>query len=552
MLGGVKETTTATILANKETYYEQITRVVRWFAIAVVLATFPSSSPNFSIMLVAAVAAIVFNLLRYSRLMRWRFFASRITTIVVDNLLVAILLALSGGVNSHYFVFWAFTIISTSYWYGATGTTIVLTFEGLATLGISLVTSTALPTDLIRNLVAKFLTLVAIGFLAERLTQADRSERTTLTQANRQIERERQSLLTLINSLTDAVVVVDAGGRVMLYNGATLDLLNTNIELTNQPLAERIELVDEHEHPVAVRDLITAATVATRRSDLRMVRDGEHLNLDLGVSPVHDANQDPGQSPRYVFVLADITASKTLEQQQADFISVTSHELRTPLAIVEADLSTVLLPNFAAIDAKARGIIAQAHQNTVFLADLIKDLSTLARAERGSLAVDLGTVDPAKLLEALVRDYRAQAEAKGLTLTVETAHSPKPFNSSEFLLHEILQDLLTNALKYTEHGGVTLTARPSPTGAGVVFSVQDSGLGISAADQKRLFTKFYRSADERVQSHKGTGLGLYIGARLAERLGATIGFTSRLGRGSTFTVQVPPYQESAGAKPDSA
>lgn len=532
---------TAPILANKETYYEQVTRLVRWFAIVVVLATFPTSSHNFPVVLAAALLGIIFNLMRYSRLMRWPVFASRVTTIVIDNILVATLLALSGGVNSHYFVFWAFTIISTSYWYGKVGTVIVLTFEGVTTLVISLVTSTALPTDLVRNLAAKFLTLVAIGFLAERLTQADRSERTILTQTTRQIERERQSLLTVINSLTNAVVVVDSVGNVMLYNAATLDLLNTNVELTNKPLSDRIYIVDEHEHPVPISHLIASATTSIRRSDLLMVRDGEHLNLNLSISPVHDSTQNPGQSPRYVFVLADITAQKTLEQQQSDFISVTSHELRTPLAIVEANLSTALLPNFVKIDDKARELVTQAHQNTVFLGDLIKDLSTIARAERGSLAVDLGTVDPVKVVEALARDYRAKAEQQGLRLIVEAAKSPQPFTTSEFLLHEILQDFLTNALKYTEHGSITLAVGPSPTGSGAVFRIQDTGLGISAADKKRLFTKFYRSGDERVQRHKGTGLGLYIAGKLAVRLGATITLTSKLGSGSTFMVQVPPY-----------
>src|SRR4029077_17428015 len=98
---------------------------------------------------------------------------------------------------------------------------------------------------------------------------------------------------------------------------------------------------------------------------------------------------------------------KTMEQQREEFISVASHELRTPLAITEANLSTALMPGYAKIEGKALELLEQAHQNVIFMGELIKDLMTLARLEQGAISIDLKLVDPAALVKQLADDYQA-------------------------------------------------------------------------------------------------------------------------------------------------
>jgi two-component system phosphate regulon sensor histidine kinase PhoR len=109
--------------------------------------------------------------------------------------------------------------------------------------------------------------------------------------------------------------------------------------------------------------------------------------------------------------------------------------------------------------------------------------------------------------------------------------------SSSLYVREILQNFVTNSLKYTEKGHVTLGARPVPNG--VELSVSDTGIGISKSDQERVFDKFFRSEDFRTRKTNGTGLGLYVTMKLARLIHAEINLTSSLSKGSTFTIFIP-------------
>lgn len=351
-----------------------------------------------------------------------------------------------------------------------------------------------------------------------------------------------QQFLVLINSMADAVIACDPEGKVTLYNGAALDLLNTNIDPTGHPIGSLMKLEALDKKPVDIMELTKAAQTTLRRDDLVLqTADGDSINLYISMAPVrvYTGQKEAG----YILILQDITAQKTLEQQREEFLSVVTHELRTPLAIAEANISTALMPGFSKIEEKAKDLLEQAHHNVVFMGELIKDLTTLARAEQGALSVDLQLVKPRELIEQLASDYKAEAEAKGLKLELKAGEELKPILTSEYRVHEILQNFITNAIKYTEAGSVTLgveaAKRPD---RGAVFSVTDTGIGIGSHDQKKLFTKFYRSDDPRMKHIGGTGLGLYITSQLARKLGGKIWYNSRLNHGSTFYLQVPPKE----------
>src|SRR6202020_468742 len=140
--------------------------------------------------------------------------------------------------------------------------------------------------------------------------------------------------------------------------------------------------------------LITNEDRAVNRQDLVYeASDGSKMTLDLTVSPVHVFGDGHENWGGYMAVFRDITKQKSLDEERDEFISVTSHELRTPLAIAEANLSTAILPGYAKIDAKALNLLNQAHENIVFLSELIQDLTTLSRAERDDLHIGYSLVD---------------------------------------------------------------------------------------------------------------------------------------------------------------
>jgi signal transduction histidine kinase len=220
-----------------------------------------------------------------------------------------------------------------------------------------------------------------------------------------------------------------------------------------------------------------------------------------------------------------------------DFASITAHELRTPLAIAEANLSTALLPGYAKMEPKAMELVRQAHQNILNLIELTNDLSTLSQAEHKAASGSQSIVDLPMLVKEIVRNYSSHAEAKGLELTSAVNGGARHVYTSESELREILQNLVSNAIKYTEQGRVAIELTFGETAAEV--TVRDTGIGIAAADQARLFSKFFRAEDGRVLAAGGTGLGLYISRKLADRLGMSLTFVSEPEKGSAFTLRMP-------------
>lgn len=348
---------------------------------------------------------------------------------------------------------------------------------------------------------------------------------------------EHERLNSLINSMADGVIAVDQHSRVQMYNGAALNILDINGSMHGHKLSTVLKPIDKDNNAVDIDELILSTSSPTTNRDLRLrYADDSAINLYLSIAPVHLGYGTTGQRG-FVLVLRDITREKSLEEERDEFISVVSHELRTPIAIAEGNLSNAQF--IADKDSSAEPIKAalkEAHNQVLFLADMINDLSTLSRAERGVLKLETEAIDITELVAEIGEAYQAQAADKGLKLTTKTVGRPT-LNSSRLYTREVLQNFVTNAIKYTETGAVHIEAKANRKG--VTFTVRDSGIGISKQDQKRVFEKFFRSEDFRTRSTNGTGLGLYVTAKLARLLGAEIELTSKLNHGSTFIITVP-------------
>lgn len=349
---------------------------------------------------------------------------------------------------------------------------------------------------------------------------------------------DHERLTSLISSMADGVVAVDDETKVVLYNGAALNILDLNGSMTGKSIARVMPLFDSNNQPINVRELVENTKIPTSSRDyLLHYRDGSKANLYLSIAPVYlgyGAKGDRG----YVLLLRDITREKSLEEERNEFISVVSHELRTPIAIAEGNISNA---QFIAGKTGDLGQIKQAlqaaHEQVLFLAGLVNDLSTLSRAERGILEVHIEAINAHKLVEELAKSYLDEAAKKGLTIKTQLDPHLEVLQSCKLYCTEILQNFITNALKYTERGSITIGARPAPKG--VYFTVADTGIGISKGDQEKIFDKFFRSEDYRTRQSTGTGLGLYVTIKLARLIHAEISVESELDHGSTFTIFVP-------------
>ncbi|MGF7229688.1 MAG: sensor histidine kinase [Candidatus Saccharibacteria bacterium] len=360
---------------------------------------------------------------------------------------------------------------------------------------------------------------------------------------------EHERLTSLINSMADGVIAVDGMMHIVIYNGAALDVLDVNSSIKDKPLTSVLKLYDKNNQEINVTELVEAATTATSRRDLLLhYKDGSNANLYLSVAPVHLGYGRQGQRG-YVLLVRDITREKSLEEERDEFISVVSHELRTPIAISEGNISNAqFIADKTGDIEQIKAALQQSHEQILFLASMVNDLATLSRAERGKLNVDIVPIDIPALVADIVKSYGADATTKGLELKTQVAETITPLFSSQLYVREILQNFVTNAIKYTEKGSVTIAAEA--TDKGTKFMVSDTGIGISKSDQEKVFDKFFRSEDYRTRRHNGTGLGLYITLKLARLLHAEIDVKSQIDKGSTFTIFIPNLAVSdATAKP---
>ncbi len=353
------------------------------------------------------------------------------------------------------------------------------------------------------------------------------------------VEVERERLTSLINSMGDGVLAVDENFNIVVNNGAALNILDVNKTLSGQKLNSVLKLLDKSDEVMDVNALISSKNTSQASREWRIkYSDGSTVNLYVSIAPVRLGYGQRGMKG-YVILLRDITREKSLEEERDEFISVVSHELRTPITIAEGNIGNAeyILKKAGIVDKGVQDALAQAHTQVEFLAGLINDLSTLSRAERGVLQVEKESINASELVDELISNYNPQAVAKGIKLLTNLDPKLEIINSSKLYIREILQNFITNSIKYTEIGSVTIGAVSKEDG--IEFTVTDTGIGISKNDQAKVFDKFFRSEDFRTRESNGTGLGLYVTMKLANLIQAKISLVSELNKGSIFTIFIP-------------
>lgn len=362
---------------------------------------------------------------------------------------------------------------------------------------------------------------------------------------NRLKRRERlqtRRLRAVVNNLKDALISISPDGVVQLYNSAALNLLDTNTDILGKDVDQVVQLVDEDNNPLLLSRLIKQTKRTTERTDLKLsYGKGQYINLRMAIIPIK--NQFGSKNDRdldgVIIMASDITRQKSLDDERDEFIGVVSHELRTPVAIAEGALSNLqLLLDRNGDPHVFASTLDSAHKQILYLGQMVNDLSTLSRAQRG-LYMNDEDIDITEFMTSLYNKYVDEAKARNLRMVVNINVKGKVTVPS-MVIEEIMQNLITNAIKYTDKGGITIGVEPvTNDGKHAKFYVKDTGIGISKADQEHIFQRFWRSEDYRTRQTNGTGLGLHVVEQLATKIGAKVNVDSELNVGSTFSIILP-------------
>jgi two-component system phosphate regulon sensor histidine kinase PhoR len=346
------------------------------------------------------------------------------------------------------------------------------------------------------------------------------------------VDAERQHLRAILGGMTEGVVGIGPGQRVMFANEAAGQMLDfIPAEVVGRPFYEVIR-------QPALQTLIDAsqASGAFQREELELTKP---VPRHLSVHVTHLAK--PGDSGA-VLVLNDTSELRRLERLRHEFVANVSHELKTPLSVMKACVET--LQDGAVDDANERGaFLQQIADGADRLYALILDLLSLARIESGSEVLDYDDVSIADAVASCIERHRRRAEAKQMTIELIPSAEPSSVWADAEALEQILDNLVDNAIKYTQAGGM-VRVRWKTDGEAVAVSVEDNGPGIPDRDLNRIFERFYRVDKARSRELGGTGLGLSIVKHLAQTMGGSVKASSQIGRGSTFTITLPRVPNS--------
>ncbi len=340
----------------------------------------------------------------------------------------------------------------------------------------------------------------------------------------RSAEVGRQRLAAILASTPDPVLVTDQQNRLLLANPAARQVLGLG-PADGQP-TER--LLNQKE----LLELLQEAGTEERSAEIVMP-DGK---VYFATASAIIANRRPVGR---VCVLRDITHFKELDALKSDFVASVSHDLRSPLTLIRG--YATMLEMVGTLNEQQKGYLAKIVMGVESMARLVHNLLDLGRIDAG-IGLMIEAVPLLEVLANVISTLQLQAVHKQIALGLETAPGlPTLIEADRALLQQALYNLVENAIKYTPNGGqVTLRARARPEG--VLFEVQDTGIGIPPADIPRLFERFFRGSSREARQQGGSGLGLAIVRAIAERHGGKVWVESQVGKGSTFFLLIPHTQ----------
>ncbi len=336
-------------------------------------------------------------------------------------------------------------------------------------------------------------------------------------------------LSSVCSSLTQGMVVLDSNLNIQFINGSAAAYLGVDVGTSN---GKSISQIDPNNL------LVHTATRALNPDSPRRLMAEIQLEQSATTLRATFARIPREDDVLCLIYIEDITQQRHADEALNSFIAQATHELRTPL-------TNIRLYAEEAIDA---GTEDEEFRSNAFnminsesrrLERLVSDMLCVSELEAGSMKIRKDTVRPGAMFEELQRDYAPQAESKGINLIFDLPPKFPSLEADRDRLGQAIHNLIGNALKYTSSGGtVTVKVEFDPSDA-MTVRVSDTGIGISLEDQSRIFERFCRAQDQRIESISGTGLGLSITNEIVKMHSGQITVESELDQGSTFIMTVP-------------
>ena len=400
----------------------------------------------------------------------------------------------------------------------------------------------------ITQLIVLLLVQLAAMFVGWQLLKseekANRSSRNTIL--NDKLDEEKNKANILIEAISDCVVVTDTSAVVQIINKAAQetfgwlgdDAISISSELVIPLFDEKGNPIPRESNPI---NQVMRSGEAIKRDLSVQTKNKRIVTMSASIAPIKTHGNKVNGT---IVVMRDVSIEREQEQRRAEFVSTASHEMRTPVAAIEGYLALAMNPKLSNIDEKAKSYIVKARASTKRLGELFQDLLTASKSEDGRLVSHPTVVNTDLFLEKIIEEEKFTAEEKNLDILMTYGGKAKTAVAPVYLIHvdenrmaEVVTNLINNAIKFTEKGGVTVDLSGDEKTVQIV--VRDSGLGIPEEDIRHLFEKFYRVDSSATRTIGGTGLGLFISRQIIELYNGRIWVESKPGEGSSFFIRLP-------------
>jgi signal transduction histidine kinase/HAMP domain-containing protein len=398
----------------------------------------------------------------------------------------------------------------------------------------------------------------AVSERIRELTEA----RDTQAHLAEEVEAEHARMVSLLSAMGIGVLFVNLDGRIIYANPAFHAIWN---------VADALSLRDEAVSAIPVR--VGEGFRDAQAWGKLLSGDEAHEEVSLRDGRIVTRRQQPvndsgGQAIGRLYLFEDVTDDRLTAQQllaakeaaeagnraKAAFLATMSHEIRTPMNGV-LGMTELLLES--PLDEEQREYLGWVKSSAESLLTVLNDVLDFSKIDAGRLNLERAPFALPELLDGIVGLFRGNAEAKGLALSWEAeSELPERVEGDAVRVRQILGNLISNAIKFTSQGRVSVAVAPQPPASGdapgqvrLCFAVADTGVGIPADKLAHIFSAFTQADESITRRFGGTGLGLAIASRLAELMGGKLSVASEPGRGSTFRFVVPLYRIRIGENP---
>jgi two-component system phosphate regulon sensor histidine kinase PhoR len=344
------------------------------------------------------------------------------------------------------------------------------------------------------------------------------------------ISSEHERLETILNNMSEGVLLVNGASEITYANPAAIAMLNLPEMYIGRAL---IEINRIPELQALLSEVEQTGAVAFAEIRLGNLKDSE---AEVTIVPVATESE-------YVIVIHDVSHVRQLERIRADFVANVSHELRTPLTTIQGYAET-LLNNGSTKNKKRKEFIVKILNHSARLSRLVSDLLELARLESGDVELKRSMCHLNDFHEQILDVFEPVLEESGVTLQWEIPEDLPQVSVDNQLFMQVFVNLIDNAIKYTPDGGVIdvsgeVVETDSDAADEVVVHIKDTGIGIPLESQSRVFERFYRVDKGRARKMGGTGLGLAITKHILLCHNGQIWLESELGQGTVFHFALP-------------